>query len=134
MNAPRLIAGGIHADPRGKMRFCNAFDLSPVRRFYTIACSRECSKRGWILHRHETKWFFPLKGMTTVQVAPDGDESVRETFVLDAAIAPHVLCVPPGNWFLIEQEEAAEVQVFSDCRLGQFKDDDFRKEELDGKA
>ena len=44
-----------------------------------------------------------------------------------SADAPAVLKVPPGNWFCIKQDGNAEVMVFSDCRVGEFKDDDFRR-------
>lgn len=126
--ACRVITGGSHADARGGLRFCNDFDMAPVRRFYTIANSAAQPKRGWIGHRRETKWFFPLCGETRIAVRSmdEADGSV-ETFLLDAR-APAVLCVPPGNWFCIEQHGGAEVQVFSDCRVGAFADDDFRME------
>ena len=70
------IVGGSHADSRGALRFCNDFDMSPVKRFYTIANSAEQPVRGWIGHKRETKWFFPLKGATTVTVEPMAGEMV----------------------------------------------------------
>lgn len=132
---PELIVGGIHADTRGTLRFCNDFDMSEVKRFYTISNSKEQPKRGWILHKRETKWFFPLRGTTKVEVAIERSEIAeglrlglqRMSYLLDAS-EPKVLCVPPNNWFLIEQDGNAEVQVFSNCRVGEFPNDDFRKE------
>ena len=131
---PELIAGGNYSDVRGTLRFCNDFDMSMVRRFYTIANSVECPVRGWIGHRRETKWFFPLKGTTTVTVEPMAGEMVaakdaevaKESFVLNSD-RPSVLKVKPGNWFCIEQHDGAEVMVFSDCRVGEFENDDFRR-------
>ena len=120
----RLIEGGRHEDARGNMRFCNDFDLTPVKRFYTISNSSEHPQRGWIMHKRETKWFFPLRGKTEVKV--DGQGQQRNTFILDAA-QPCVLQLPPGNWFLIEQDGTAEVQVFSNCYVGEFPNDDFRR-------
>ena len=104
--------------------------MREVRRFYTISNSREQPKRGWIGHKRETKWFFPLRGRTIVRVRPmEGDEcsnvqNVRMFELRDDE--PKVLKVPGGNWFLIEQDGAAEVQVFSNCRIGEFPNDDFR--------
>ena len=43
-----LIQGGLHTDARGVLRFCNDFDMSAVKRFYTIANSAEQPVRGWI--------------------------------------------------------------------------------------
>ena len=119
-----VIVGGRHEDARGVLRFCNDFDMGEVRRFYTISNSAAQPNRGWILHRKETKWFFPLSGTTTVEV--EGEDGRRASYRLDAA-APTVLRVPPSNWFMIRQDGAAEVQVFSNCRVGEFPNDDFRR-------
>lgn len=119
-----LICGGSHSDARGALRFCNDFDMTSVKRFYTIANSTEAPKRGWIMHKRETKWLFPLRAKTKVEVEKVGGE--RISYLLDAA-APCVLHIPPNHWFCIEQDGTAEVQVFSDCRLGEFEDDDFRR-------
>lgn len=113
------------------LRFCNDFDMGAVKRFYTISNSAECHARGWIGHRKETKWFFPLKGNTTIAVEPmDCSQSEtqrdRERFCLEAG-KPAVLKVEPGNWFCIEQNGNAEVMVFSDCKVGEFENDDFRR-------
>ena len=132
--SPVLIQGGLHADARGSLRFCNEFDMGAVKRFYTISNSVECPERGWIGHKRETKWFFPLKGTTTITVEPmDVDvlaaknaEVAKDVFVLEEE-KPSVLKVPPGNWFCIKQDGTAEVMVFSDCKVGEFKNDDFRK-------
>ena len=132
--ASELIQGGTYADDRGSLRFCNDFDMSAVRRFYTIANSVEQPVRGWIGHKRETKWFFPLKGTTTVTVEPMAGETLaakdaevaKESFVLNSDRLS-VLKVKPGNWFCIEQHDGAEVMVFSDCRVGEFENDDFRR-------
>ena len=130
----KLLTGGSHADSRGILRFCNEFDMGAVKRFYTISNSLEQPVRGWIGHRRETKWFFPLKGTTRVTVeAMDGEalaakdaEVAKETFVLDSG-RPSVLNVKPGNWFCIEQHDGAEVMVFSDCKVGEYENDDLRR-------
>ena len=131
---PELIQGGSHVDARGVLRFCNDFDMSAVKRFYTISNSADQPVRGWIGHRRETKWFFPLKGTTIIEVEPmDVDvlatkdtENTKLSVVL-AADKPSVLKVEPGNWFCIKQDGNAEVMVFSDCRVGEFENDDFRR-------
>jgi dTDP-4-dehydrorhamnose 3,5-epimerase len=127
-----LIQGGLHSDARGSLRFCNDFDMSAVKRFYTIANSAEQPVRGWIGHRRETKWFFPLKGTTEIVVEPmdlvaNGKSNGRDSFLLDSD-NPCVLKVGPGSWFYIEQHEGSEVMVFSNCKVGEFADDDFRRE------
>ena len=74
---PEPIVGGTHADARGTLRLCNDFDMSEVKRFYTISNSKEQPKRGWIGHKQETKWFFPLRGTTTILVEPFDDGRAR---------------------------------------------------------
>ena len=134
---PELIQGGTYTDARGVVRFCNDFDMSAVKRFYTIANSAEQPVRGWIGHKRETKWFFPIKGTTTIAVEPMADDVfaaknaenskvVSDRFVLNAN-EPKVLRVPSGNWFCIWQNGDAEVMVFSDCRVGEYENDDFRR-------
>lgn len=113
-----------HIDKRGILRFCNDLDMSAVKRFYTIENSATEPKRGWIMHKKETKWFFPLKGKTEIKV--EGLGLQRMSYLLNAD-EPAVLQVPPNNWFLIEQDGTAEVMVFSNCRIGEFVNDDFRR-------
>ena len=130
-SASELIQGGTYADDRGSLRFCNDFDMSAVKRFYTIANSAECPVRGWIGHKKETKWFFPLNGKTTIALEPMDCSRAetprrREELVLDAD-KPSVLKVEPGNWFCIKQGGNSEVMVFSDCRVGEYENDDFRR-------
>ena len=128
MALPSVIEGYVHADVRGTLRFCNGFDLSAVKRFYTIANSAGQSVRGWIGHKKETKWFFPLKGTTVIVVEPMDDSRARSTRFILAAESPAVLNVPCNHWFYIEQHEGAEVMVFSDCKVGEYKNDDFRRQ------
>ena len=121
----------MHTDVRGTLRFCNDFDLSAVKRFYTIANSAEQPVRGWIGHKRETKWFFPLKGKTTIALEPMDCSRAetprrREELVLDAD-KPSVLKVEPGNWFCIKQGGNAEVMVFSSCKVGEYENDDLRR-------
>ena len=127
---PVLIQGGCFADARGALRFCNDFDMSAVKRFYTIANSADQPVRGWIGHKKETKWFFPLKGKTEILVESFNAEvqggREAEVFPLDAN-NPAVLKVPSGNWFCIKQDGNTEVMVFSDCKIGEFEGDDFRR-------
>ena len=168
-----VIQGGLHTDARGVLRFCNDFDMSAVKRFYTIANSVEQPVRGWIGHKKETKWFFPVRGKTVIEVERfvgnelscklgvvscklggevsgsecrvsssdfrvsgsecrvsgfEFGEGAKRIKVILSAEEPRVLKVPPGNWFKIVQDGDAEVMVFSDCRVGEFVGDDFRRE------
>ena len=128
-SACELIQGGAHADARGILRFCNEFDMGAVKRFYTISNSAECPVRGWIGHKRETKWFFPVKGTTAIKVEPMSEStcSTCSTRFNLYATSPSVLKIPGGNWFCIEQHDGAEVMVFSDCKVGEYENDDLRR-------
>lgn len=127
---PVFMQGGCHADVRGTLRYCNGFAMSAVKRFYTIANSAERPIRGWIGHKKERKWFFPLRGRTEILVKSFNAEEQRDgetvTFVLDAT-KPGVLDVPPRHWFCIKQDGDSEVMVFSNCAVGEFEGDDLRR-------
>lgn len=128
MDTPIVTRGGIHADARGMLRFCNDFDMSRIKRFYTVANSTEQPVRGWIGHKKETKWFFPLRGETVVEIEPmvSACADMRKKFILRAE-DPVVLRVEPCNWFCIEQNGNSEVLVFSSSKVGEFANDDFRR-------
>ena len=122
-----MISGGRYVDNRGVLRFCNDFDMSAVKRFYTIANSAEQPVRGWIGHKKETKWFFPVRGKTVIEVENFNRVDRVERVEMDAE-RPCVLKVPPGNWFKIVQDGDAEVMVFSDCHVGEYENDDIRRQ------
>ena len=127
---PVLIIGGTHIDVRGSLRFCNDLDMTRVQRFYTVSNSAEQPIRGWIGHKRESKWFFPLSGKTEIIVEPMDEAnsscSARQQYSLDAA-SPSVLYIPPNNWFFFRQDGHSEVMVFSDSKVGEFENDDFRR-------
>lgn len=117
---PAVSACAVSADARGEVLHCNPFDMAEVRRFYCVKNSPGAPVRGWIAHLRETKWFFPLRGETTIHFAPcpdpeaaPPDESRVRSISLSAS-SPAVLRLPSGNALAIEQHGGAEVMVFSD--------------------
>ena len=135
--SPLLIPGGKSRDERGTVRFVNGFDLARVRRLYCVRNSEEAPFRGWIAHKIEQKWFFPITGLTAVHLVrvenfehPAPDLKV-ELFVLDAE-KPATLYVPGGYAIGVEtRSPGAEVMVFSDCLLGERPNDVWRWAERD---
>ena len=131
-SSPLLIPGGESRDDRGTVRFVNGFDLARVRRLYCVRNSEEAPFRGWVAHKIEQKWFFPLTGLTAVHLVKVNDfehpapDLKVELFVLDAE-KPATLCVPGGYAIGVESRSpGAEVMVFSDCLLGARPDDVWR--------
>ena len=59
---PHIIKGDIFKDNRGKLLSCNLFDMSIVKRFYSIENINSNYIRGWKGHNIETNRLFPTKG------------------------------------------------------------------------
>ncbi len=129
---PHLIEGGRHADARGTVSFVNGFDFKGVDRFYIIRPSRPHEPRGWVGHRRERKWFFPVQGSVVVAVVKPDDWSkpsprqVVERFILSAE-NPSVLAVPPGYATgSAGLSVGAALMVFSSGRVEDAQADDYR--------
>lgn len=132
LNKATIINGGTFTDARGTLRFANDFDMKDVRRFYCIRNGAGHLFRGWIAHKVERKWFFPLTGIIAIHVIPVEDFDAplpcgKESIVALDAASPAVLPMPGRFAFGIESKSAdAEVVVFSDRTLGEVKGDTWR--------
>ncbi|GAA4444659.1 WxcM-like domain-containing protein [Ravibacter arvi] len=127
----KFIEGGIGKDWRGEIRFVNDFDMSPVRRFYTIKNSDTQLVRGWRAHRTEQRWFYVLSGSFVVDVVRiDNWEEASpdlpvERFTLSAA-DHRVLHLSPGYGTAFRAlEEGSELLVFADSSIGDAVNDDY---------
>jgi dTDP-4-dehydrorhamnose 3,5-epimerase-like enzyme len=129
---PRLIAGGVASDDRGRVYFANEFDLSECRRMYVTENYAAGTVRAWHAHRRERKWVVALRGAALaccVEIddweSPSAEAEVHR-FVLDAA-NPSVLAVPAGYangaMSLLPQ---TQLLYLSDAVLGESLDDDIR--------
>lgn len=129
---PIRIKGDLHEDERGLLRFVNDLDMKHIRRFYTIRHKVTSTIRAWQGHRHESKWFFVIKGaFEVVVIKPDNWEQPstdlpRERFNLSEE-ATEVLIIPAGhiNGFKASRPDS-EMMVFSDKSLQESKRDDYR--------
>jgi dTDP-4-dehydrorhamnose 3,5-epimerase len=73
MEEPYIIKGGKHTDSRGVLSYINGFDLSPVRRFYTIEHPTTEIVRGWRGHKIEQRWFSVVEGIFLVKLVQIDD-------------------------------------------------------------
>lgn len=127
-----IIKGGDYEDERGKMIFCNEFDLSEVRRFYQIEHPNIDVIRAWQGHQKEQKWFFVTEGsFKIVLVQPDNwanpsKSLIAEEFILKSS-EPKVLHVP-GNYAngFKALEPNSKVMVFSSFTIEESANDNFR--------
>jgi dTDP-4-dehydrorhamnose 3,5-epimerase len=126
----KVYEGGSFSDNRGVVDFYNTFDLSEVKRMYTI--SPTCGViRAWQGHRIEKKWFYVVQGSFEIQLckvnfwSPLTIEN-REKITLSES-SNLILEIPGGylNGF-VALEESSKMIVFSDYSLEDSKNDDYR--------
>ena len=65
---PKLISGKSHKDDRGELNSNNSFNLSPIKRFYTIVNKDTSFKRRWQGHKIEQRWFTATSGSFEIQL------------------------------------------------------------------
>ena len=131
-NIPMIIKGDLFKDKRGKLFSCNQFDMTRVKRMYSIENINSDYVRGWKGHKIETRWFFATKGsiiINTISISDleDPDSfSVINTFKLNDNNLD-VLKVPPGFATSIKQYSNGDrICVFADYELGLSGDEGLR--------
>ncbi|REG77477.1 WxcM-like domain-containing protein [Algoriphagus antarcticus] len=133
MTKPTLIPISIHKDERGELRYCNEFDLSSVKRFYSIFFSEQDQIRAWQAHKVETKAIIPISGIAKIVLVEitDFDKGLAGQtfeFILDAG-SPDVLLVPGGYANGLQSKSTdSSLMIFSNLSLDEAKNDDFRFE------
>jgi dTDP-4-dehydrorhamnose 3,5-epimerase-like enzyme len=131
LKTPKLIPISVHRDERGELRYCNEFDLSSAKRFYSISFAKEEEVRAWQAHKIETKAIIPITGITKIVLVKidnfeTGDSNHICEFQLDAS-NPNVLLVPGGYANGLQaKSENSSILIFSNLSLDEAKDDDFR--------
>tara|TARA_B100001758_G_scaffold232542_1_gene229955 strand:- start:1767 stop:2192 length:426 start_codon:yes stop_codon:yes gene_type:complete len=131
---PHIINGDIFNDRRGKVFSCNDFDMSNVKRIYSIENFDSNFIRGWKGHKIETRWFFATKGSIIIQTVAISDLENKKipynisTFKLTENNLD-ILKVPPGHATSIKQfSNGDRICVFADYRLNDSGDEDLRWE------
>ena len=131
---PHIIKGDIFNDGRGKLLSCNQFDMSCVKRMYSIENINSNYIRGWKGHKIETRWFFATKGSIIINTILISDLEkahplpVINTFKLNEDNL-NVLEVPPGFATSIKQYSNGDrICVFADYEIGVSDDEDLRWE------
>lgn len=127
-----LIEGGSHKDSRGFISFVNDFNLSDVKRFYTIENSPLKPVRAWQAHQFETKWFHVVSGSFKIVLVKidNWDFPSNKLTPLEfnlSANSSSVLCIPGGyaNGFKMLETDS-KLLVFSNFSLEESGGDDFR--------
>jgi dTDP-4-dehydrorhamnose 3,5-epimerase-like enzyme len=129
MEIPYMIKGGEHIDERGKLCFNNDFDLSEVKRVYTIEHWSIETIRGWQGHKIERRWFSALVGSFNIQLRaiddwnkPSPDCKLFSFTLLSDKL--DVLYVPNGYVSRIKALELnSKLIVFADYLVGEVRDE-----------
>lgn len=132
MSSPRLIAGGLSSDDRGRVAFINDFDPSACRRLYFVENFSAGLVRAWHAHKRERKWVLAVSGAALaccVEVddwaSPSPDLEVHR-FTLDAS-NPSVLEIPAGYANgAMSLLPGTRLLYFSDAPLDASLEDDYR--------
>ena len=129
---PHIIKGDLFKDNRGKLFSCNRFDMSLVKRMYSIENCDSNYIRGWKGHKIETRWFFATKGSMIINTILISDLEnahplpVINTFKLNEDNL-NILEVPPGFATSIKQYSNGDrICVYADYHLGVSGDEDLR--------
>jgi len=132
MYKPTLLKGGTFSDERGTLLFVNEFDLSPIKRMYSIIHTDKSIVRAWQGHQQESKWFKCIKGSFAVAWKMIDDFSnpsplPHPEHVILKSTEPAILFIPPGYANGLKAlENNSEIMVFSDYYLGESLDDKIR--------
>lgn len=127
----KIISISTFKDQRRTISFCNDFDFSPFKRFYTISTGKENQIRAWQGDKKERKVFLPLSGKTKVVLVEITDFSTKKAgkvseYMLDFE-RPELLIIPGGFANGIQFiSPNSSVMAFSDLSLQDSKEDDFR--------
>ncbi|OOG67953.1 WxcM-like domain-containing protein [Algoriphagus sp. A40] len=131
MNSIHSFDINFHHDSRGRLEYCNDFDLSGFKRFYMISPSESGQIRAWQAHKSEEKVFVPIYGKIKLVLVPILDWTSKEVGnplvkILDCDV-PALVHVPGGfaNGFQF-LDLNAKLMVFSNFSLKESKQDDFR--------
>lgn len=129
---PVLIEGNVSIDDRGEVAFVNDFDMSQVKRFYTVTNHKSGFIRAWHAHKKENKSVTVVNGAAIVAAVqiddwekPSKDSQVYR-YVLSAT-KPAVLSIPAGfaNGFMTLKKDT-KLMFFSTATLEESQGDDIR--------
>lgn len=133
MDKPTIIKGGVAVDDRGVVMFCNDFDMTPVKRMYTLENHEQGFVRAWHGHLKEAKWVMCMSGAAVVAVV---ELTVGGLMIEDSCHGPEawtlhpngdILYIPPGyaNGHM-NLVTGTQVMHFSSMTMKETEGDDYR--------
>jgi dTDP-4-dehydrorhamnose 3,5-epimerase len=129
---PKVIAGEVFCDARGRIASLNTFHFEDVRRMYVVHHPDTTVVRGWDGHRFERKWFFCSAGAFRVSLVEIDNwetpsKDLKPSFYDLEEGTSALLCVPAGyaNCFKATQPGSTLV-IFSDKTVEESVADSYR--------
>lgn len=129
---PIIFQGAKYTDYRGILSFANEFDLSGVKRMYTVFHPHKNIVRAWQGHERESKWFRCISGSFVVAWKKIDDflnpnDFPTAEYTILRSDEPSVLFIPPGYANGLKAlTDNSEIMVFSDYYLGESLDEKIR--------
>ena len=127
-----LIPGDSAVDDRGKLQFCNSFDMTDVKRFYVVSNHTAPFVRAWHAHKHEMKYVYAVSGAALIAAVriddwdqPDPAADVARFVVSEDK--PGILRIPGGyaHGFMSLRSDT-RLMFFSTSGLDDSVGDDYR--------
>jgi dTDP-4-dehydrorhamnose 3,5-epimerase len=127
-----FLEGGIAVDDRGKLVFCNQFNMATTQRFYMVSNHRSNFIRAWHAHKNESKYVFIVQGsalLAGVKIdnwdKPTKDLRVEKFVISD--FKPGILYIPEGYAHGYKTlTPNSKIIFFSTTTLDQSSEDDYR--------
>lgn len=129
---PILIEGNLSIDDRGEVGFINEFNMSDIKRFYSVTNHRAKFVRAWHAHKKEDKYATVIKGSAIVAAVKidNWDKPSKNLKVLRFVLSekkPSLVFIPKGyaNGFMT-LEKNTKLIYFSTATLKESQEDDIR--------
>jgi len=132
LSNPKILKGGVFTDERGELLYNNEFDLSMIKRMYTIKHPDKSIVRAWQGHQQEHKYFKCIRGSFVVAWKKIDDfnnptDNNKVGFTVLKESENNVLSISSGYANGLKAlERNSEIMVFSDYKLGESLDDKIR--------
>jgi len=133
---PSLFFGDIAVDDRGEVGYINDFDMSKIKRFYTIKNHVPGFVRAWHGHFKEEKYFMMLSGaaiIAAIEIKKDKNgvidikrQGFKRAYPLSSKVSS-ILHIPKGyaNGFKLLNTDS-QLIVFSTLTTKESIEDDHR--------
>ncbi|MFC6267724.1 WxcM-like domain-containing protein [Frigoriflavimonas asaccharolytica] len=126
---PKIIAGSNHTDSRGTLTFNNDFNMSEIKRVYTIENNSVNFVRAWQGHKIEQRWFSAIEGSFKIKLIEidHWETPSKDLKPIEFILSSHtfdILHVPQGFISSIQAlEEKSKLLLFSNFELNEIEDE-----------